>query len=174
MTTYRLMAKELVDLVVSRLPVARRRRLGPCVTERSLANRLLDIEDEVDYLVERGLAEPVARRFVRAYGSDARAVLTLCRQVPDGLEPLEPGAPYLAGEVVHAVRHESAMTVTDVLTRRLRAAIWVPGQGKRSAERVAQLMAGELGWSEETRRAQVAAYLEELRRFYWPVEAAGA
>ena len=169
LTTYRLMAKELVDLAASRLPAARRRRLGPCVTERSLASRVLDIDAEVGYFEEKGLSTAVARHLVRAYGSDARAVFSLCQKIPDGLTPIEPNAPYLAGEVVHAVRHESALTVTDVLTRRLRAAIWLPGQGVASAERVSRLMAPELEWTEEERAAQVARYLEVVKRFYQPV-----
>ncbi len=169
LTTYRLMARELVDLATTRLPASRRRRLGPCVTERSLARRLLDVEAETGDFIDQGHPEPVARHLVTTYGSDARAVLALCGEVPGGIEPIEPGAPFLKGEVVHAVRHECALSVTDVLMRRLRAAIWLPGQGIEAAGPVSRLMAAELGWTEDERAAQAERYAEEIRKFYRPV-----
>ncbi len=174
LTTYRLMARELVDQVLAHLPPARRHRIGPCLTERSLARSVLDVETEVERLVDAGQSETVARHLVSTYGSDATRVLDLCRTVPGGLDPLDEGAPFLQGEVVHAVRHECALTIADVLTRRLRLAIWRPGQGLPAAETVSRLMGSELGWSEEERAAEVERYQETVDKFYRPVGAAGA
>ena len=52
------------------------------------------------------------------YGTEAEAVLGLLREDPSLLEPLVPGLPYLRAEAVHAARHELAITLDDVLSRR--------------------------------------------------------
>jgi glycerol-3-phosphate dehydrogenase len=96
-------------------------------------------------------------------------VLELCASIHGGLSPLQQGAGYLRGEVAQAVRFESALHLTDLLTRRLRFALWVPGQGLDIAEDASHLMAQELGWDEAQRRQELAAYQEEIRRSYRPV-----
>jgi glycerol-3-phosphate dehydrogenase len=54
--------------------------------------------------------------------------------------------PYLLAEVVYAVEREMALTLADVLIRRLRIAYEVADHG-RSASRVATaVLAGRLGW----------------------------
>jgi hypothetical protein len=52
-------------------------------------------------------------------GSRAQDVLRLARESPDLLEPLIEGAPPIRAEVVYAVRHEMALTVEDVIARRI-------------------------------------------------------
>lgn len=65
------------------------------------------------------LAADVADRLVRVYGGYYREVLALAAGRPALRRPLAPGCPALAAEVVHAVEHERARTVEDILLRRL-------------------------------------------------------
>ena len=55
------------------------------------------------------------------YGSDLPDLKTLAAERPDWGTPAPPLSPYLAAEVVWAVRHEAARSVSDVLCRRTRA-----------------------------------------------------
>ena len=80
-------------------------------------------------------------------------------------EPLCRGWPHIGAEAVVAVREEMAMTLADVLVRRTRLALLLPGQGMEIAARVAALVGDELEWSQDVRAAQVAEYSREMSRF---------
>ena len=74
-------------------------------------------------------------------------------------EPLVAGLPYLRAEAVYAARHEMAMTVDDVLSRRTRARLQARDASAAAAEDVARLLAAELGWSDAEAAHQAAAYV---------------
>jgi len=108
---------------------------------------------------------PVAGPFA-AYGSDATKLSELATATASGFEQLHPALPYLVGEVVWAVRHEFARTVTDLLARRTRALFLDASASMAMAPRMAELMAAELGrdalWQQqqvEDFRSLAAQYL---------------
>ena len=72
-----------------------------------------------------------------------------------------------AAEIVHAVRSEWARTLGDALLRRTAIGL-APCQGLDCADAVAGLMGRVLGWDEDRRKTEVAAYrreIEPMRRF---------
>jgi glycerol-3-phosphate dehydrogenase len=153
LTTYRQMAEDTVDVVMDRLdrPVSRRR--GRSVTARlrlvgSTSSRRIDrrIDRRSDHLTSR-------------HGGEAPAVARLVETDPTLGEPLVPGLPYLRAEAVHAVRHEMAMTLDDVLVRRTRAHLFDRSACRAAAPDVAALMGSELGWSSARITEEIDAYL---------------
>ena len=73
-------------------------------------------------------------------------------------EPL-PGTPdYLRAEAVHAVTHEGARHLDDVLTRRTRLSIEASDRGTAAAPVVAELIAPHLGWSEADTARELRHY----------------
>ena len=104
-----------------------------------------------------------AARLVARHGTEAAAVAALGAE-SDLLRPLVPGRPFLEVEVVWAVRHELALSLDDVLVRRLRLAPELADRGAAIAPRVAVLMAGVLGWDAARQEREVATYLEGARR----------
>lgn len=105
LTTYRAMAEEVVDLVMSDLGVA-----GRCRTRR------LPL---VGAARPDRLATVVADRWLVArYGTEAETVAA--EGGPDGAEHVVPGLPVTVAELRYAVRHELALTVEDLLDRRTR------------------------------------------------------
>jgi glycerol-3-phosphate dehydrogenase len=109
-----------------------------------------------------GLEEDVARHLVRRYGSEWGTVADLTRGRLDLREPLAPGRPEIAAEVVHAVRREMAVTLTDVILGRLTLGR-APDQGLSCAERVADLVATELGWDARRHAEEIDRFAEALR-----------
>jgi len=98
---------------------------------------------------------------VSAYGSRYKEVLALCEGQPDLASRLAEGSPVIGAELVWAVRHEMAVTLSDAVIRRTPlGALGYPGDS--AVDRAADLVAGTLGWSHDRRRSEVAA----LRRFY--------
>lgn len=168
LTTYRRMAAELVDRAIVRLPADLKRALGPCATDQPLTGKPVEVDATVARLQALGQPESVAQHLVHSYGSSAEEVLELCRSHPQGLALLQQGQGFLAGEVLNAVRHESALHLTDLLTRRMRFAVWVPGQGLPVAETASRLMAEELGWDEAVRGSELAQFEREVKQFYRP------
>ena len=162
LTTYRAMAEDTVDAVVGQLGERKRR----CRT-RKLALR-----------GAAGLASLQApgtgRRFgfddaqfavlLGRHGSEALAIADLVRGDSSLAEPLVPGLGYLRAEAVHAVRHEQARTLTDVLTRRTRALLYARDASDAVAGDVAALIAPELSWSPAEQDRQVAWFRAAVSR----------
>ncbi len=66
--------------------------------------------------------------------------------------------PEIKAEVLWAVDHEMAMTVEDVLSRRLQIALRSRSHGRDVADQTATLMAEYLGWDEQRLRDEVEKY----------------
>jgi glycerol-3-phosphate dehydrogenase len=103
---------------------------------------------------EPSLHEHLAGR----YGSEAGAVLDLVAGDAELADALVPGLPYIKAEAVHAVRHEMARSLDDVLSRRTRARLLARDASAAAAESVAMLLAQELGWDAAESANQVNTY----------------
>jgi glycerol-3-phosphate dehydrogenase len=154
-TTYRLMARDVVDAVVDgpgsvtdQMPLLGADGLAAV---RAAAGRLAE-----DYGVPRETVEHLIGR----YGSLAGDVLDLVRTDPSLGRPLAEGHPYLRAEVAYAVTHECALHLDDVLLRRVRLFIESADSGAGVAADVAAIMGKLLGWNRRRRSAETARYLE--------------
>jgi glycerol-3-phosphate dehydrogenase len=159
-TTYRLMARDVVDAAVDGLP----RPAAPSVTDqlpllgadgfpavRAAARRLAE-----DY----GLPITAVRHLISRYGSLTRELLDLIGADRSLGTPLLDGYPYLRAEVAYAVTHEGALHVEDVLARRIRLLIESPDAGAAAAPDVAAIMGGLLGWGRRRRALEVRTYAD--------------
>ena len=152
LTTYREMAEDTVDEVVDHLP-GLPRSAGRCRTARLRLRGAADTDAK---------AVGLARHLADRYGREAADVEALIRADPSLGEPLVAGLPYVRAEAVHAVRHEMAMTIDDVLSRRTRARLQARDASALAAPAVGALLAAELGWSEEETERQVADYVASV------------
>ena len=102
---------------------------------------------------------------LQVYGADAGAVAALAEVEPTLKQRLSSSLPYLAAEVVWAVRNEMARTVEDVLARRTRALLLGAKASMEIAPKVAALMAKELGRDKAWQKKAIADYLAVARRY---------
>ena len=93
-----------------------------------------------------------------AYGSDSHHLKALMNESSALATRLHPRLPYLAAEVVWAVRREMARSVEDVLARRMRALALDAKAAAEAAPEVARILADELGHNEAWQSAEVAAF----------------
>jgi len=103
----------------------------------------------------------IAGHLSRRYGSRASEVLELVAGSHALARPLCPDLPDIEAEVVFAARREDARSLSDVLIRRTHLFWQAPRQGEEALDRVASLMARELGWSERERESEITGYRRE-------------
>jgi glycerol-3-phosphate dehydrogenase len=163
-TTYRLMARDAVDVALAEagspfpssgtheLPLAGAASQGDL---KLLAQELARVH---------GLGATAAERLVRRHGTQAQDVLALGREL-DLVRPLGDG-PALEAEVAWAVHAEHALSLDDILARRLRLAMVHRDRGASIAPRVAAIAGAALRWDTDRQAAEVEAYLAGARLEY--------
>jgi glycerol-3-phosphate dehydrogenase len=163
-TTYRVMAEQTIDAAVGVLGGSGAGRTGT-VTRRLVgaADRAELDRTAVALAAASSLERAVAARLVARHGTQAPDVVALGREL-GLLGRLVDGEDHLEVEVAWAARHELALSIDDVLARRMRLAHELPDRGASIAPRVATILGGELGWDEPRTASEVAAYLEGARR----------
>ena len=164
LTTYRAMAAEVVDAVehaMGRRPTRGRTARVPLpggeigTVDSALRAAELEIGDAV-----------VAKRLVEAYGGRWREVAALTASEPALARRIVRDLPYLLAEVVHGVEREMAMTLADVLVRRLHIAYETPDHGHAAARVAAAVLAGRLGWDGSRARVELARYDADVERIF--------
>ena len=160
LTTWRRMAKHVVDRIVER-----EGRTSPCRTD-DIPLGIAASEHELD--PPDGLGEdelPAGYRELLAfrYGHAARNVLRVAGESPELVAPIVSGQPDMLAEVAIAARLEQARSVADVLLRRTRLGLLAAPQLRTadSALPVAKVMGRELGWDDARIGAEAERWLED-------------
>jgi len=159
-TTYRLMARDVVDAAVAEFG----REVPGSVTDRVPllgADGLAAVQPAAARLAEDyGMSRDAVDHLLGRYGTLAVDVLDLIRSDTGLARPLAEGHPYLRAEVAYAVVCEGALHVEDVLVRRTRLSIESSDSGTSAAADVAVIMGRLLGWSRRRRAAEIRRYLD--------------
>ena len=165
-TTYRVMARDLIDAAAADLAGHGGGRVPASVTH---ALPLLGADQWSQRWSARretaarcGLPLSQVERLLNRYGSCTDDLVRLIAARPDLGEPLAGAGGYLRAEVVYACTHEGAIHLEDVLARRTRTAIEVRDRGVAAAADACDLMATELGWSTPRRERELASYLARV------------
>ena len=162
LTTYRVMAAEVVDVASARLGNRPRRR--PPTYNRPLPGGDLAFIDEAIAAAERATADPeLGRHLVHAYGGRWSAVADEIAAA-GGADRI--AGPYTIGEMRYAVRCEMAYTISDLLLRRTHLAFETRDHGTDIAEQVANGVADLLGWNDQGVAAAVQAYRRDVQRVF--------
>jgi glycerol-3-phosphate dehydrogenase len=159
LTTFRRMAKHVVDRLVER-----EQREAPCRTHEIPLGMPVEAADLPQV---EGVTGDTLALLVHRYGHAAHDVLALAGERPELRERIVGDLPDLMAEVVIAARLEQAQSLGDVLLRRTRLALLAApavcvedGEVPRA---IARVLGGELGWDDARQDAERAAWLEEAR-----------
>lgn len=167
LTTYRAMAAEVVDRVAVRLHDLDGRRVPPrSQTDREPlpGGEARDPQFLIDEVVREGFPRTIAEHLVGAYGSESPAIVRMAQSDPALATLVTPGQPVLRAELIHAMRREMAVTLTDLLMRRTHLFFDAPEHAAAEARTVAAMAAAEMGWDRARIASEVAAYLQEVER----------
>jgi len=163
-TTYRIMARDVIDLAVNEL----RKLSSESVTEKLPligADGYFALVQQIERIAdESGLDSQTVTHLLNRYGSLISEILDLIKDAPSLAKKLDADLPYIKAEIYYAVSHEGARSVDDVISRRTRIAFEAHNQGLDLADAIAEIIAPVLGWSAKERRASVAAYESLVER----------
>ncbi|MBZ0264953.1 glycerol-3-phosphate dehydrogenase/oxidase [bacterium] len=146
-TTYRLMAEETINkaITVAQLPM---------------------VPSQTKNLAIHGWEEnATVFGMLAQYGVDAYGIEALIAENPGLGERLHDDLPITKAMVVWAAREEMACTVEDVLARRTRCLLLDARLSMEIAEKVAKLLASELGHDKKWIKEQVDQYRELALRY---------
>jgi glycerol-3-phosphate dehydrogenase len=158
LTTWRRMAKQVVDRMVER-----EGREAPCQTSEiplGMPAGEKDLEPPAG-LEEADLPQGWRELLAFRYGHAARRVLAVAAERPELARPIVAGQPDLLAEAAIAARLEQARSVADVLVRRTRLGLLAAPE-LRSADAVrpvAETLGAELGWSRRRVRSEAEAWV---------------
>ena len=167
LTTYRVMAREVVDRAVRelRLREGRQRPSDARTEEEALpGGEAADLSTFRERGLEIGVVPESVDHLLRHYGTEAAGIFNLGGGDRRLLRRILPPHPAIEAEVLHAVRRELAQTVEDVLVRRTHLYYEHPDRGIPAARRVAELMAREYAWDDVRIEAEARRYEEFARR----------
>ena len=136
-TTYRKMAEDAVDMGINVGELEEK----ACITE--------------DLQIHGSYDERYLHSYLGVYGTDAKIIQDIIDEDSSFKEQAHPNLPFRVGEIVWAVRHEMARTVTDVLSRRTRSILLNARASVEVAPMVASVMAKELDKDAEWEKRQV-------------------
>ncbi len=161
-TTYRAMAEDTVHAVQQYLGGA----ATGCVTaDHPGGGSGGNTAGYGKHLVETfGIAERTARHLVGKFGARAGNVIAIANQQPELSTPLVEDLAPLRAEVVFAAREEMAVSIEDVLARRIGLELYGWKESLQAAPVAADLLARELGWSESAGREALDRYVERVFR----------
>jgi glycerol-3-phosphate dehydrogenase len=152
LTTFRVMARDALKAVRHRLGSVRFDREGPVLDP---------LPDGAEALFgDSPLTPPQRLRLLARYGAGAAPLLI-------GWEAEAiPGTPYLWAELRQAARAEAVLHLDDLLLRRVRLGLLLPGGGRDQLGRIRSLTQSELGWDDARWEAEVRDYQELWRSSY--------
>jgi len=161
-TTYRVMAKDAVDVAVDgldgKIPASTTENVPLVGAEgyQALWNQRHVLAAQAGIHVDH------VEHLLNRQGSLVTELLDMVRENPELGKVLPHADDYLQVEVVYAATHEGAQHLDDVLARRTRISIETYDRGTESAELVADLMGGALGWDAERRATEIKHYLQRV------------
>ena len=158
-TTYRVMAKDAVDLAVLDL----RRIVSDSVTEKLPligADGFFALTQQVSAIAhENDLSEATVKHLLDRYGSLLSEILEIVAADETMAERLIPDLPYIKAEILHAASHEGALSVEDVLLRRTRISFEAGDSGASVADEVAHIIGSVLNWNASDRKDSVQSFM---------------
>lgn len=158
LTTFRVMAHDALRMAGRKLgiPFARSRN---CPIFQPLDEGL------ITQIKGNGVEEPNAQRLVGRVRADCIDLLSTAQ--PGDFENI-PSTPYLWAELRWAAKAEGIIHLDDLLLRRIRIGVLLPGGGANLLPQIRTIAQPELGWSDTRWQEEEIAYRELWERAYKP------
>jgi glycerol-3-phosphate dehydrogenase len=155
LTTYRVMAKQLIDVAADKL--AERERLPRRAAADTAAMPLPGAESPVPTGNPTRMQDDVWAHLAPYYGTHAYMIAERVAQ-----ERIVPGLPYIWAELAHAIDYEMCVTADDFLARRTWLIYEAPHRGAEVLDDVVEAMGEAMGWEQARRQQERERYRHQL------------
>ncbi len=151
-TTSRDVAEKAIDQIAKQYHVPAR--------SKSAQRRIWggDIDDYADFITSRpdkNFINPKSLQHLKStYGSKYSDILKLTTQDSQLSETLSTKTPILNAEIIYAIQHEMAVSLSDVVMRRTKLGTAGPPDAT-ALQNAASLMANELNWCKEKKNDEI-------------------
>jgi glycerol-3-phosphate dehydrogenase len=162
-TTFRAFAEHTTDAVLAELGRPRTAETAELAIGGGRDYRCA-ADIETDLVREFGISIDRAAHLVDAYGTRAREVMAFCAERPDD-GPLGRGTDLTAAEIAFLTQCEYVARLGDLIMRRTAVAI-TGAIDSGLIEAISAVAAGELGWSDARRRAEVGELVADLEDYH--------
>jgi glycerol-3-phosphate dehydrogenase len=159
-TTARVIAERALDLAVKQLGM----RTKKCETHLTPV-RGGKIEDFRAFLrkallkVPRVINERTTEHLVYTYGSEYQKLVECMLRQPDLARRIDPPLPVTVAEVEHAIQHEMALNLADVIARRTElGSMGLPSMA--TLQKCAGLLSHEFQWSSEHQEQEISSVIQ--------------
>lgn len=136
---------------------------GKLTTYRSMA---AEIVDRVQEALGQRVSSAPTDKIALAGGDRTGEVARIGQHNSQLAAALVDGSRYVGADLVYAVKHEMAKTLSDLLIRRTHLAFETRDHGQSIAARAADIVAPLLGWDETTKRARISKYNADVERIF--------
>jgi glycerol-3-phosphate dehydrogenase len=160
-TTARVTAERAMDLAVGKLGAKTKK----CQTHSTPVNggRIDDFRAFLRHAlskVPRNVTEGFTEHLTYTYGSEYQNLVEYGMKQPDLARRIDPPLPVTAAEVQHAVQHEMALTLADVIRRRTE--LGATGLPSISAlQKCAAIIGREFQWSHERQQQEIESTIQD-------------
>ena len=164
LTTYRAMAQEVVGEVARSLGQSWR----PARTDRVPlpGGHMTSYSAELESARAHIGAEWIAENLVSSHGTEWRDIWSLVESDNALAARVTPELPYIVAELHWAVEREMALTLSDILIRRLHVAFEMHDHGASAAPAVARVIAPLLCWNSAQIDTELAKYGREVAAIF--------
>lgn len=163
-TTYRIMARDVVDIATREL----KKSVPGSVTDKLPivgADGYLALMQQIPTLhADSGLSIQTIEHLLNRYGSLISEILDLISEQPKLAKQLHPQFAYIEAEIYYAVSHEGARSVDDVISRRTRLTFEAQENAEALINAVADIISPVLGWGKKEKDRSIAEYKEIITR----------
>ena len=168
-TTFRLMAKDTLDVVEQRL----NKSITPCNTQNLVlvGGRNYNPNGYLNLATKYKVPEFIAKRLHKRYGIKASKILDITISDPSLRRSIVPGSPVICAEVVYTIIHEMGVSLRDVVARRLGLEFTSWKYAYQSSYAVANIMQDILRFNGEEKKRMVDEYQQTLE--LWSMQAFG-
>ena len=173
LTTYRLMAVQLMDHVAKRMQArglmsqnhsstTDKIYLSGLTSKDSLTALNTEVSQQAQVL---GIADDIAQHLVADYGANAHKILAIVAETPALATVILPHLPFIQAEVVYSVQYEQVNRIADFLVRRSRIALLTADQGMSAATIVAQLIGQAAHWDSNRQISELEHYKQLVGQY---------
>ncbi|WP_196258107.1 glycerol-3-phosphate dehydrogenase/oxidase [Pelagibacterium limicola] len=171
-TTFRAFAEQTADAVLAELGHAR----VAGTLELAIGGGADFPQDPIQLEAQLAAAYRItadrAAHLIDLYGTGAHKVLQFCTARADDT-PVMPGSQTTMAEIAYLALNEHACRLGDIFLRR--TAIAITGEITQGhIEKVAELLAAALGWTDARKRQEIAYFIDELTSYYGVSLSSGA